>query len=320
MFAESLQPGVNLQQVGLPAIAGWADLRINGGRPVPYIETNDFPIGDPWSVHFRRTIAGIRDEGRFDGSWVTEFGAGDLRNLMILKERITGYTAVELDGDRLPIARANSSIHPILERTPHQLVQADAVDYLNEWRRERPGEKIKGWVLICLPQSPQGSNSTDTDNSVSRNGRGYDRFADYRQFDPYALTLNAAVLGELRKVADANLRVLIVNSHRVTEDVRLRVINQTGWEKAYEYESPHIQQDPRTGIRWIHERGLDDGNRFYERTRYGVFKTISAEEAANRQDRALGSRRSFKVWHKLSVYELIPNPVYPFSSIGRADK
>lgn len=296
-----LTTGINPKALGLQN-AMWTTLRVDGGLNVDHIQTEDFPTADPWSYFFRKTVAGLRDEGEFDGRIVTEFGAGDLRNLRILGGRISGFRAVEIDPERLRIGAANLVLHKELRLLPHDLIEGDAVAFLDEWREEAKGQ-IDGWVFMCLPQSPQGDNSADKYDPNAA-------LAKYKDWDRYGLTLNVAVLDKLRQVASDDLNVLVVNSHRVSQEVRQQAIVSTGWSIASEYISPQIQQDPDTGIGWIVEAGIDDGTRFYERLNSGLLRPISAVEAELRRVEAVESgrgRQRFNVFHQLSFYHLRPN-------------
>lgn len=274
-------------------------IKVNG-RVFPHLETLDFPQPDPWSITMRRALAQLREEGAFKGQPVAEFGIGDGRNIRELGEGISEVLGVEIERWRLQVAGVNLVAGPARLGIPVELWRADAVEFLQNFRTITGRDRISGWVIMCLPQSPEGLNTADKyDGSVTLN--------PYRnEWDKYGLTLNAATLGSLREVADSSLRVVIILSDRVTPEMRARMISQTGWQVERQFQTPQpIQQDPDTGTRWVSK--VDDGQRFYESVASGQYSPISAIEAERRRLASLASgrgREGLNVYHHLSVYQL----------------
>lgn len=268
-----------------------------GGRVVPHLETPDFPVEDPWSVFFRSTIARLRNEGAFIGKEVNEGGIGDGRNILEAGHGIAGVLGLDIEYWRVGVASVNLSPKGLaLPNT--ELWRADAVDFLQE--SKRVGRTIKDWMVLCLPQSPEGLNYADR-YDVKPN------LKDYRgEWGDSGLTLNAAVLDNLRQVADANLRTLIILSDRVPDAIRNEMFRQTGWviERQIRTQRP-IQQDPDTGISWVAK--IDDGNRFHEKDEKGFYRPILATEAERRRFESFtsgGGRKDLNVYHDLTVYQV----------------
>lgn len=268
------------------------------GRVVPHLETKDFPISDPWSVYLREILGKTRDQGVFTGQPVTEFGIGDGRNVRVLGLHPTSVLGVDVENWRVGVAGANLTTDPDFSKTPLELWSADAVDFLQE--SKKAGNRINGWVVMCLPQSPDGLNTADK----------YDRsplLNDYRRdWEAAGLTLNAAVLDNLRSVVDPNLRALIILSDRVPKEIREELFIRTGWqvEQRYVTEFP-IQQDPDTGIGWVAK--IDDGQGFYEAVSPDQYFPISAIEAETRRLKSFYSglgRFDLNVYHHLNVYQV----------------
>lgn len=274
-------------------------LEVSGGQ-VQHLETRDFPLTDPWSEYLRKIIAGVRDRGVFNGRLVTEFGVGDGRNLRLLESRPAGMLGIDVESWRVEVAGANFVSDTHLARIPLELWSGDAVGFLQDCKARR--RSLDGWVIMCLPQSPEGINSAD-------------RYDGASNLDPYrgdwersGLTLNAAVLDNLRTVSDRSTRVLIILSDRVPDGIKESLFSQTGWvgEAAYRTEHP-IQQDPDTGIAWV-QTIIDDGRRFYQQVN-GHFEAITAVEAERRRKQSLDSgagRKELNVYHNLTVYSLRP--------------
>lgn len=265
------------------------------GRTIPHLQTVDFPVSDPWSLHLRRVVANLRTRGVFNGISVTELGIGDGRNIREVGLNVAGVFGVDIEGWRVEVASVNlGTLKPPLE-----LWVGDAVTYLQELKRSKTS--IGGWTLMCLPQSPEGLNSADRYDGSS----SLDLYRS--EWDTSGLTLNAAVLDHLRQVADQSTRVLIILSDRVPEEIKRTLFTQTGWriERDFRTEQP-IQQDPDTGIAWVQR--IDDGRRFFERVN-GYFEPVTVFEAEQRRKTSLESglgREALNLYHHLTVYQLIP--------------
>lgn len=277
-----------------PAQIGLTTLEING-KVVPHLQTVDFPVNDPWSLLFRRSIAELRIKRAFKGSLVTELGIGDGRNIKEVGSNVAGVVGIDIERWRIEVASIN--LGSASEITPLELWKGDAVTYLDKLKRGK--SSLSGWAILCLPQSPEGENSADRYDGASN-------LDTYRSdWDESGLTLNAAVLDHLREVSDLNLRALIILSDRVPEEIKRSFFTRTGWVvENLDRTIVPIQQDPDTGIAWVEK--IDDGRRFYEKVD-GYFEPISAFEAERRRKESLESglgREVLNVYHGLTVYQL----------------
>lgn len=279
-----------------PNQVGLTTLEIDG-KSIPHLQTVDFPISDPWSIHLRDSIANRRSKGVFDGVLVTELGIGDGRNIREVGSSIAGMLGVDIERWRVEVASINLAGYSL--KSPFELWVVDAVTYLQELKRV--GMNLPGWAILCLPQSPEGENFADRYDGASN-------LDTYRSdWDESGLTLNAAILDHLREVSDLNLRALIILSDRVPEEIKRSFFTRTGWvvENLDRTIIP-IQQDPDTGIAWVSK--IDDGKRFFERID-GHFEPITAVEAEKRRRQSLDSglgREVLNVYHNLTVYQLRP--------------
>lgn len=277
-----------------PDQVGLTTLEIDG-RTIPHLQTVDFPVSDPWSLHLRRAVADLRTRGDFNGISVTELGIGDGRNIREVGSGVTGVLGIDIERWRVEAAVLNLAEHAA--KSSFELWVGDAVTYLQELKRSKTS--IGGWALMCLPQSPEGLNSADRYDGASNS-------AAYRtDWEMSGLTLNAAVLDHLRQVADQTLRVLIILSDRVPDEIKHSLFTITGWEVEQATRTPEpIQQDPDTGIAWVSR--VDDGRRFYEKVG-NSYNPITAIEAELRREQSLQSglgREVLNVYHGLTVYQL----------------
>lgn len=280
-------------------LVGQNRIEVEGVR-IPHLETLDFPRRDPWSLLMRRAIRDRRDLGAFKGKDVTELGVGDGRNLREVGVGISGAVGIDIELWRLRIAGMNlvTGKHPLTVET--ELWSGDAVAFLERYR-EIGKQNVSGWVLACLPQSPAGLNFADRYDGSSL-------LDSYRSnWERSGLTLNAAVLDNLRPLADSDLRVLIILSDRVPDETKVELFARTGWEVEQKVRPKEpIQQDPDTGIAWVSK--IDDGRRFYERIAQD-YQPISAIEAERRRLKSMESglgRKDLNVYHGLTVYQLQP--------------
>lgn len=282
-------------------VVGSTTLEING-QAIPHFQTLDFPVPDPWSLNKRRVLSIIRREGSFRGRSIVEIGIGDGRNEREVGDDIREVVGIDIELWRLQVAGVNLVTGPAKLHAPIELWKGDGVEWLQNLRQATGRERLSGWVIICLPQSPEGLNAADRyDGSLTLNSYRTD-------WDKYGLTLNAATLDSLRAVAAYDLRVSVTLSDRVPEEARTRMIRQTGWEAERPFSTPEpIQQDPDTGIQWVSR--IDDGQRFYEFVATGQYSPISAIEAERRRLASLASgqgRDELNVYHHLYVYQLRP--------------
>ncbi len=275
---------------------GLATLEI-GGKAIPHLQTLDFPVSDPWSLHLRRSIAGLRARRVFNGTSVTELGIGDGRNIREVGSSVAGILGVDIERWRVEVAALNLADYAA--KLPIELWVGDAISYLQELKGT--GENVSGWAIMCLPQSPEGINLADRYDGASN-------LSAYRtDWEIAGLTLNAAVLDYLRQVADQTLRALIILSDRIPEEIKHSLFVRTGWEVEQATRTPEpIQQDPDTGIAWVSR--VDDGRRFFERID-GYFEPVTAFDAEQRRKVSLESglgREVLNLYHHLTVYQLRP--------------
>lgn len=266
------------------------------GVTYPHLETPDFPKSDPWSRQLRKVIEGFRRSNSFKGEMLTELGIGDGRNIREAGSGLLRVVGVDIEEWRVQTAAVNliTGSHPI--DAPVDLYVGDAVDFLRGQK-----EDMSGWVLMCLPQSPEGINSADRYD-------GLGSLDSYRRDWEYSgLTLNAAALDSLRAVSDANLRALVILSDRVPDEIKSDLFFKTGWQIENKFSTAEpVQQDPDTGISWVSK--IDDGRRFYEKS-HADFRPISAVEAEARRQESLASgkgREKLNVYHGLTVYNIKP--------------
>ncbi len=270
------------------------------GQVFPHLETVDFPYDDPWSKFMRGVISQVREEGGFKGRSITEFGLGDGRNIREVGNDVQEVLGIEIEKWRLQTAGVNLVTGPARLNCPVELWRADAVEFLQKFRPVTGRNRLSGWVIMCLPQSPEGINVADKyDGSFTLNSYR-------RDWDLPGLTLNAAALDNLRVAADSSLRALIILSDRVPPEIRTKMIVETGWQVERQFQTPEpIQQDPDTGIHWVAQ--IDDGQRFHELVANRFYSPISAIEAERRRLASIASgrgREELNVHHYLTVYQL----------------
>lgn len=283
-----------------PSLVRLSEIKLAQGI-VPHFETTDFELRDPWSRELRKAIREESARGGFKGKPVTEFGAGDGRNLREIGTDTGPIVAVDVDEWRLVAAAANLTSDQRDRQI--ELWHGDAVDYLSAVQTE--GKKIAGRAIMCLPQSPAGLNAADKIQPKP----------NLTQFQPrwgeFGLTLNAAVLTRLSEVATEDLRTMVIVSNRVLDRERAALPKETGWEVERQIEITQVQQDPDTPIGWV-ER-FDDGFRFFETVAENGDGTkycpIPAKEAENRRATCLAEghgRETLNVYHGLTIWRLAP--------------
>ncbi len=282
--------------------ASWRQIYVDG-ESIDLLTTNDFPSDDPWSVDFREAVAALWRQTHFSDQSVWEFGVGDGRNLIVARG-IRGVPlrkvhGIDIDDWRLDLAAGNLERTGISGETPVSLFHMHALDYLRALKDSYGNNSLKGVVLMCLPQSPEGGNSADT---YDQSGLGR-----YRLWDIFGLSLNAAVLDNLQPVAHRETIALVMLSGRVPEEIRLDMLHTTGWSVEQEFGSLPVQQDPDTGIRYV--EGYATEGVFWEVDEYRNYQPISTAEAIRRweQCRAYGGGRdTLNVFHTVHEYLISP--------------
>jgi len=273
--------------------------RVNlAGENVDHLETWDFDTKDPWSVFKRQEIGIRRLAGWFNGQTVLEFGSGDGRNFREAGKDATRVIGVEKEEWRSAAAWHN--LVNIEGRSPEtvEIWTGCAVDYLTKLRDEK--KKVNVRVIACLPQSPEGINTADKYDASFN-------IASYKaDWDKAGLTLNAAALDNLRKVASAETRALVIISDRVLPKDQSRLFRETGWEIVAQAKTKDpVQQDPDTGVAYV--QAYDDRERFWEKAN-GVFRPIDAVTAENRRLQSMQTqgRAALNVYHDLTEFEIRP--------------
>lgn len=276
---------------------------VRGLGEIQILATKDFQIRDPWSLEAMvPAIEECRDRGWFDGQFVCEPGVGDLRNVLHAGNTMRRVVGVDINEQKVVYARNNKEKFPDQYRgIPIDLYVGDAVEFLIAW--QNAGEEPPDRVLMCLPQSYGAGSKADT-------FKNRPEYARWRQWDPYALTLNAAVLGQLRTMVTTDARVLTVFSDRINEEVKRAMFAETGWTVENLIKRVRVKQDPDTNLDWMVKavsQGhlIDDRQRFFDHTGAGV----SIAEATRRVRKSERGRKELDLSHDVSVYELAPAPL-----------
>jgi len=287
-----------------------------GESSIPWVETADFPITDPWSVHTRNVIRRVRSTGGFAGDFF-EAGIGDARNVVLTGAHKHGrnITGVDLDGWRVNLAEQNLARVGIPQERL-RLHQADVVAFLQDTRGEKT---INGWGIACLPQAPgvETHNHADgIDSTLPSLAHVKDLKVSGHKADEVGLTLNAAFLDSLRvRVQKDKFNLLLTMSDRVPPNIKKDLFEKTGWEIVEEHrtEKP-VQQDPDTGVAFV--QNFDDGRRFFQKTETGFYLPISAKtaEARRAESEQNGGRDALNVHHHISVYHLRPGSTKIYGS------
>jgi hypothetical protein len=244
-------------------------------------------------MHLRSTLQGLRAKDFFVGQKITEFGIGDGRNIRTLGSN-AGVFGIDIEKWRVEVASINLAYDRIHDG--FKLWSGDVLHYLQ--KLVRSGANLTGRVIMCLPQSTEGQNTSDRyEESLSLH--------HYKsQWGASGLALNAGVLDALKEIADGSLRALVCLSDRVPEETKQRLFSETGWVVEDIFKTPDpIQQDPDTGVFWVTK--IDDGQRFFEKVA-NRFSPISASEAERRRLAFESSQpgAGLNVYHGLSIYQL----------------
>jgi hypothetical protein len=282
-------------------------------------ETPDFPITDPWSLRaMAPAINKFRDEGKFIGRPILEFGGGDGRNPLLAYSETNGRPdipwvgLVDIVPEKMEAAKRNLLNNTKIPKRSIVTEVGDAVQVLAEDALpvvQSRGRKFDGVVFMCLPQSKGVGTPADAMNEN-------DLHAAFREkWDRYGLTLNAGALSYLRHIVDNDADVLFAISGRIPSEVRERLFAEMGW-KAKRMVAARVQQDPDTDISWMLDRDKegkplipDDGKRFFDKQR----RPLSIEEASRRVQAAGGDRNNLDVYHNVYIFNLKPDQprLYP---------
>lgn len=282
--------------------ASWNQINVDG-ESMDLLTTNDFPVDDPWSEHYRRAVAALWRQTFISGIPLIELGVGDARNIVVARgirgRPLSEIHGVDIDAWRLNLAAGNLELTGISEQTPVGLYHMHALDFLGQWMSKFGTNSMNGTVLMCLPQSPEGENNAD---SYNQNGLG-----QYQSWDLYGLSLNAAVLDKLHGVAHKEALALVMLSGRVPQKIRQEMFRTTGWSIEQEFSSYPVVQDPDTGIHYV-QNYAEDGV-FWEVDSFGNYQLISTDEAIRRWDACHqldGRREDLNVLHTLHTYLVSP--------------
>lgn len=277
------------------------------GIKLPWHETPDFPLTDPWSTHTRNVISTVRGTGGFKGNFF-EAGIGDARNALIAGAGKNGgtITGVDLDGWRLDFARTNLANAGV----PTDRIVLNSGDVVSYLHGLSPEDKLSGWGVACLPQAPGFETHNHADgfdpDMPSLSGIKDLTLAGH-SVDDVGLTLNGGFLAALRDRVTVDFNLLLTMSDRVPPEIRELLFGKTGWYIAGEHRTKKpIQQDPDTGVAFVVP--FDDGRRFYEKITEDVYIPMPAEEVEKRRfaSEQNGGRESLNAYHHLSVYHLKP--------------
>lgn len=243
---------------------GIYSVRMNG-EELNILGVKDFPPTDPWSIAMRGALTYYYENDVLDPNKpVTEFGAGDLRNLLLtaMYGRPGSMTAIDIDDWRLAAGEANMAFH-----APHitgiSYETTDVVYYL-DGQYYRQGEKFNGNVIMCLPQSkPARENGGGSNADVfhetfeTTNGR----------LNVHGLALIAVTLNNLHGTSGPDTKVAIILSNRIPLGVHAELFAQTGWDVvAGSEKTSRVKQDWDTSLEWMRDKSVEtDGTCFYDK-------------------------------------------------------
>lgn len=264
--------------------------------------TTDFPKTDLWSTFFRRQIIKHQKRGFFDNQEILELGVGDGRNIRLLGKKVKKIIGVDRVNWKLDAAYKNLLSDGHLKGATIELYNYDAVEFLKRWRISQK-EPFSGRLLICLPQSKGAGFSADVYKEKNNIYNGY-----RKKWNSYGLTLNAASLGELRKVVTSDARICMILSERILSVIVEKMFAETNW-KVLKKTTQRVRHDWDTDIRWM-TKLEDDGKRFFDSKE----KPLTILEASERQlvykkqkkFKNLDDKNTLDVFHDVSFYELAP--------------
>lgn len=264
---------------------------------LPHLEMNEFPIIDGWSQLMIDAIEDQAYRGNLDGRTILGLGIGDSRNERVAANVGNIEEIIGLDSypNKLPLAFKNLEDDEIIKEKINQggvrLYEGDAVDFLLNWN-DLEKDSFSGTAFICLPQAKGDGTGSDIDKEVE----SHKPFKE--KWDQYGLTLNAATLTRLKGVSNNNAEVLLVLSGRLPEDIRKKLIIETGWHNNGIVVEGIVRQDPDTPLNWMNgiAKDIDDGSCFY------------ADEAGKQSIPILKAilmhERGKAVYHDVYVYRL----------------
>lgn len=270
-------------------------------RTVPFLETTDFRLDNPWSSFFRSVLTQLRDEARFSGKIVRELGVGDARNLFYLGDDLREVVGIDAHQPALQLATENVAHLPF----PVDLYLGDAVAFVKQ-----PGEAWGGVVIACLPQTPIQDSSEN--KLVGAFHPENPHIASYAAWKASGLQLIAATLGELSKRAKNDLQVLILLSGRIPTSERMEMIHTTGWavRQTIATDASNIaQQSEDVSVAYTYRYATTSEQLFWEKTTTGMLSPIDPITAEQR--RLVSHQASIKekpnVYYHLYAYVLEPD-------------
>ncbi len=262
-----------------------------------HLSTNEFPPTDPWSRLSQQAVEQLAEQGFFDKQEVFEVGMGDAKQsvLAVIASKKNSYSVKKVIGVDVTRSRLALAYHNLKNlEVSMQFIQGDAVDALEAWT-DLGNQKFGGKALICLPQVPR-QEDIDATADVYNSQTSHKPFS--KNWERYGLTLNAATLTRLKEVSNNNTEALLVLSGRLPENIRERLIRETGWQNNGTVVEGIVRQDPDTPLNWMNgiAREINDGSRFYANE--AGKQTISMLEAISMHQRGKA------VYHDVYVYRL----------------
>ncbi len=270
-------------------------------KTIPFLETVEFRLDNPWSSFFRSVLTQLRDEAQFSGKDVKELGVGDARNFFYLGNELKGSAGIDAHQPALQLAAENVAHLKFLV----DLYLGDVVAFIKQ-----PGEAWGGVVIACLPQTPTQDSSEN--KLVGTFNPENPHLEPYAQWKESGLQLMAATLGELSKRAKKDLQVLIVLSGRVPTSERGDMIRATGWAIRRIFATNELniaQQSESVSVAYAQIYADNSENLFWGKTANGSLAPIDPIEAEKR--RLISHQSSTKgkpnVYYHLYAYLLEPN-------------
>lgn len=262
-----------------------------------HLEMNEFPTNDGWSKLMMSAIVDQAAKGNFDGRTILGLGIGDGRNERLAANLANVGDIIGMDYyvDKLPLVFKNFENDEIIKKKIAQgrvrLYEGDAVDFLLNWKKLEKNY-FSGTAFICLPQAKGDGTGSDIDKDVE----SHKPFR--KKWDRYGLTLNAATLTRLSEISTGDAQALLVLSGRLPEEIRDKLIRETGWVNKGIVEKGIVKQDGDTPLSWMNEIAseIDDGRCFFAdaegKQPISILKAISMHE------------RGEEVYHNVYVYQL----------------
>jgi len=270
-------------------------------KDIPFLETVEFRLDNPWSRFFRSVLVQLRDEAHFSGKEVRELGTGDARNFFYLGDEVQMATGIDAHPPALCLAMENITHLAFAV----QLYQGDAVAFVKQ-----PGEAWTGIVIACLPQTPIHASSEN--KLVGTFNPENPHIAAYVRWQESGLQLVAATLGELVKRARPDLQVLVLLSGRVPASERVSMLRDTGWiiRRVFHTDDATIaQQSASVSIAYTRQYADRNEELFWEKTEAGLLWPIDPLEAEKRRLLAhlSSSHTEPNVYYHLYTYVIEPD-------------